>query len=87
MVCKHGGRISIVRLKGFHIGSILKKLFFDDPVVYEAGRRNKFPVNLDALPGVLHLFIGFRNVLEVREMYSHDTLFPEEAVRGRDGWE
>lgn len=80
-------------LKGFHIapsgilvnGSILEKLLSNDAAVYEADRRDKFHVNLDTLAGVVHLLIGFWDIPGVRGMYSHDTLFFEEAVQSRDG--
>ena len=34
---------------------------------------------------MIHLFIGLRDVLWVRRMYSHDPLFPEEMVKTGNG--
>ena len=37
------------------------------------------------LSGIIHLFIGLRDILWIRGMYGHDALFSEEAVESRDG--
>lgn len=47
--------------------------------------RTKFHINLDPLSRMIHLFIGLRNVLWVRRMYSHDPLFPKEMVKTGNG--
>ena len=47
--------------------------------------RTKFHINLDPLSRMIHLFIGLRDVLWVRRMYSHDPLFPEEMVKTGNG--
>ena len=80
-------------LKGLHEtpagilvdGRVLEKLLSDHLGVFQTGRRNKFHINLDALSGMIHLFIGLRDVLWVRRMYSHDPLLPEETVKAGNG--
>lgn len=53
--------------------------------VYKADGRDKFYVDLDALSGMVHLFIRFWNILWVRRMDRHKSLFSEEAVKAGDG--
>lgn len=53
--------------------------------LYKADRRDKFHVDLDALSGMVHLFIRFWNILWVRRMNRHKSLFSEEAVKAGDG--
>ena len=89
MIHKLGGRVGTVFFKSLYKtpsgilinGSVLEKLLPDDLAVFEAGRRNKFDVHLDALSRIVHLLIGFRNIFGVRRMDSHNALFSEEAVK------
>lgn len=53
--------------------------------VYKAGRRDKFHIDLNALPGMTHLFIRFWNILWVRRMDRHKSLLSEKAVKTGDG--
>lgn len=93
MIYKLSGRIGAVLLKCLHEtpagilvdGRVLEKLLSDHLGVFQTGRWNKFHIDLDALSGMIHLFIGFRDVLWVRRMYSHDPLFPEKTVKARNG--
>lgn len=87
------GRIGVVLLKSFHKapsgilihGSVLKKLLSDYLTVFEAGGRNKFDIHLDALSRIVHLFIGFWNILWIGWVYGHDALFSKEAVKTCNG--
>lgn len=89
MFYKLGGRIGAVLLKclyetptGVLVNScILKKLFSDHLGVFQTGRRDKFHIDLNPLSGMIHLFIGFRDVLRISGMYSHNSLFPKETVK------
>ena len=93
MICKLSGGIGAVLLKCLHEtpagilvdGRVLEKLLSDHLGVFQIGRRNKFHINLDALSGMIHLFIGLRDIFWVRRMYSHDPLFPEETVKAGNG--
>ena len=90
---KQGGGIGVVLLKGFHKapsgilinGGILEELFADHPAVDKAGRGDEFDIDLDTLSGMVHLFIGFRDILGVRGMDSHDALFFKKAVEASNG--
>lgn len=93
MFHKQGGGISAVFLKGFHkappgkliYGGILEELLPDHPAVDKAGRGDEFHIHLDTLSGMVHLFIGFGDILGVRGMDSHDALLFEETVQPGDG--
>lgn len=65
-------------------GSILEEVFFGDAAVYKAGGRDKLHVNLNALSGMLYLFIGFGNILGIWRVDSHNALFFRETVWFRD---
>ena len=93
VIYKLSGRIGIVLLKRLHEtptgefinGRVLKELFSDYLTVFQTGGRNKFYIYLNPLSGIIHLFIGLRDILWIRGMYGHDALFSEEAVESRDG--
>ena len=93
MVNKQGGGIGAVLLKGFHkppsgilINSgILEEVLSNDPAVHKTGRGYEFYVHLNTLTRMVHLLIRLRNILGVRWMYSHDTLFFQEAVETGNG--
>ena len=93
MSCKLSGGIGAVLLKCLHAppagilvnGRVLEELLSAHLGVFQTGKRNKFHINLDPLSGMIHLFIGFRDVLWVWRMYSHDPLFPEETVKAGNG--
>ncbi len=93
MFYKLSGRIGAVLFKSLYetpagvlVNScVLEKLFSNDLGIFQTGRRNKFHINLDALPGIIHLFIRLRDVLWVRRMYSHNPLSPEEPVKTGNG--
>jgi len=90
---KQGGGIGAVLLKGFHkaplgiliYGGILEELFADHPAVDKAGRGDEFYIHLDTLSGMIHLFIGFGDILGVRGMDSHHALLFEETVQAGNG--
>ena len=90
---KQGGGIGVVLLKGFHkappgiliYGGILEELFADHPAVDKAGRGDEFYIHLDTLSGMVHLFIGFGDILGVRGMDSHNALLFEEAIQSGNG--
>ena len=92
MIHKLGGRVGAVFFKSLYKtpsrilinGSVLEKLLSDDLAVFEAGRRNEFDIHLDPLAGIVHLFVGFGDILWVRRMDGHDALFAEEAVKPGD---
>jgi len=93
MIQEHGRRISIMLFKSlnkapageFIDGGILEELFANDPGVFETGRGNKFDINLNALTGIIHLFIGFRDVFRVRWFYGHNALFSKETIQAGNG--
>ena len=93
MFHKLSGRIGAVFLKRFHKTPsgilidrcVLKELFSDDLAVFQTGGGDKFHIHLEALTGIVHRFIGLRDILWIRRMYSHDPLFFKEAVKARDG--
>lgn len=64
---------------------VLKELFSNHLGIFQTGGRDKFYIYLEPLSGRVHFFIGLRNVLWIRGMYSHDPLFPEEAVKPGNG--
>lgn len=90
---EHSSRVGVMLFKSLHKtpagilvnGSILKEFFANDLRVFEAGEGNEFYVNLDALPGMIHLLIRLWNIFGIRRMDSHDTLPSEEAVEASDG--
>ena len=90
---EHGGGIGTVLLKGLHVapsgifvnGGILEKLFANDAAVDKTGGRNEFDVDLDALPGIIHLLVRLGDVFGVRRMDGHDALLFEEAVEAGYG--
>ena len=92
MIHKLGGRVGAVFFKSLYKtpsgklinGSVLEKLLSDDLAVFEAGRRNEFDIHLDPLAGIVHLFVGFGDILWVRRMDGHDALFAKEAVKPGD---
>ena len=82
-------RIGAVFLKGFHetpsgiliYGSVLEELLPNDAAAFKAGSRYELHIHLDTLTGILHLFIGLRDVFRIRRMDRHDALFFEEVVK------
>lgn len=93
VVDKECGGISAVFLKSLHVppsgklinGSILEEMFSDHLTVHKTGGRDKLHIYLNALSGMVHLFIGLRGILRVRRMDSHDALFFEETVKSGNG--
>lgn len=93
MFYKLGGRIGAVLLKCFHKtpagvlvnGRVLEKLFSNDLRIFQAGRGNKFHINLNPLSGIIHRFIGLRDVLWIGWMYRHDSLFSEKTIKSGNG--
>ena len=86
---KPGRRIGAMLLECLHetpagvlVNScILKKLFSDHLGVFQTGRRDRFHIDPNPLSGMIHLFIGLRDVLRILGMNSHDSLFPKETVK------
>ena len=66
-------------------GSILEELLTNDLAGSKAGRGDKFDIHLYSLAGTIHLLVRFRDVLGIRGMKSHDTLFFEETVETGNG--
>lgn len=93
MIYEHGRGISIMFLKSFHEApsgilvnsSILEELFSNHFAVHKAGRGNKFHINLDTLTGMIHLFIGFWNILGIGRMNRYEALFTQETVKTGNG--
>ena len=56
-------------------GCVLVELLSDHLADFQAGRRDKFYVYLNPLPGIIHLFIGFRDILWIWRMNGHNALF------------
>ena len=87
------GRIGTVFLKGFYktpsgilIDScVLEEMFPNNLAVFQAGRGDEFDIDLDALSWMIHLFIGFRDILWIWRMNGHDALFSKESVKAGDG--
>ena len=73
---KPGRRIGAMLLECLHetpagvlVNScILKKLFSDHLGVFQTGRRDRFHIDPNPLSGMIHLFIGLRDVL--RDVYK-----------------
>ena len=90
---EHGGGISAVFLKGLHKpppgvlvnGGVLEKMLADNLTVDEAGRGDKFHINLDTLSRVIHLLIGLWDIFRVGRMDSHNALPAEEPVKASNG--
>lgn len=93
MLHELGGRIGAVFLKGFHEtptgvfvdGSVLEELFSNDFAVFQTGRRDKFHIHLETLARVVHLLVGFGDVLGIGRMHGHDTLFSKDTVKTGNG--
>lgn len=87
-----GGRIGAVLLESLHItptgifvySSILIELFSFGFIDQTAGG-DEFYVDLDPLSGIGHLFIRFRNVLGIWELFSSQALFFKETIKPGDG--
>lgn len=54
-------------------------------IANEADGRDKFHIDLNAFPWMIHLLIGFRDIFRIRRMDSHDLLLFEETVKAGDG--
>ena len=93
MLHELGGRIGAVFLKGFHEtpagvfvdGSVLEELFSNDFAVFQTGRRDKFHIHLETLARVVHLLVGFGDILGIGRMHGHDTLFSKDTVKTGNG--
>lgn len=87
-----GGKGAVL-LKGFHKtppgilinGGVLEKLLPNNFAVFKAGGGDEFHIHLDTLAGIVHLFIGLRDVFRIWRMDSHDALFFEEAIETGNG--
>lgn len=66
-------------------GCVLVELLSDYLAVFQTGRRDKFYIYLNPLARIIHLFIGFWDILWVRRMNGHNSLFSEEAVKAGNG--
>ncbi len=71
---KQGRRLGAVFLEGFEVAEtaelikegVLKVSAILGSLAYKAGGWDEFHINLDALTGILHLLVGFGDVLGVR---------------------
>lgn len=89
MFYEHGRGIGIMFLKGFHEApsgilvnsGILEELFSNHFTVHKAGRGDKFDVHLNALSGIVHLFVRFRNIFGIWWLDCHHTLLSEETIQ------
>lgn len=79
-------------LKGFEI--VETGIFIDESVLVkllssgisdQASCGDEFNIDLTALAGIGHLFIGLGNILWVRQLHSHLAPFAQESVKARDG--
>lgn len=67
------GGVGIMLFKGLYKapagrlinGRILEELFTNDLTVFQTGRRNKFHIHLDPLPGIIHLFVRLGDILGI----------------------
>lgn len=91
MLQEQGGGIGAALFKYFHKapsgvlvndGVLIEALSFG--FTHEAGRGDVLHVNLNPLPGIVHLLIRLRDVLGIRKMDSYDALFPKETVKAWD---
>ncbi len=64
---------------------ILKKMFSNHLIVYKTGGREKFHIYPNALSGMLHLLIGFRNIFGIGRMKRHNPPFFQETVKSGNG--
>ena len=79
-------------LKGFHKapsgilinGGVLVKAFALGRSDH-ADSGDEFNIYLYALSGIVHGFIGLRDVLGILRFYGHDTLFLKKTIETRDG--
>lgn len=65
-------------------GSILIEML-SSGIANKAGGWDKFHIDLDAFPWMVHLLIGFGDIFGVGRMDSHDPLLFEETVKAGDG--
>ena len=63
----------------------MEKLSANDLAVFQAGGRDEFHVDLNALAGIAHLLIGLGNVLGVWRLDRHDPLASQNTVQTGDG--
>jgi hypothetical protein len=91
MFQKQRGTVGTVFLKSLQIPkatifvdkSILVE-FLLSRLTYKTDRGNILYVDLDPLPRILHLFIGFCNIFWIRKLYRHPTQATQHAVQTRD---
>ena len=50
-------------------------------LIHNTSLRDKFHIDLNTLAGILHLLIGFRDILGVRQFYSHSAAFPQKTIQ------
>lgn len=92
MAQKNGGGIGAVLLKSLYIpeSAVLIQEGILKPLrrlllVHNTSLRNEFHIDLNTLAGILHLFVGFGNILGVWRFYRHSAAFPQETVQPGNG--
>lgn len=93
MLYEQGGGIGIMFLKSLHKapsgvfinGCVLVELLSDYLAVFQTDRRDKFYVYLNPLSGIIHLFIGFRDILWIWRMNGHNALFSKKSIKSGNG--
>ena len=92
MLHKLRGRICAVLFESLQVAkttvlincSILIE-FLPCSIANEAGRGDEFNIDLDALAGILHLLIGFGNILGVWQFDRHLPTSGKNTVQAGDG--
>lgn len=90
---EQGRGIGAVFPKGFEVAetaelveeSILVKPTLLGGLPYKAGCRNELHIDLDALAGILHLFVGLGDVFGIWQLYSHLAVLTKETIQAGNG--
>lgn len=54
-------------------------------LVHNTSFRDEFHIDLHTLAGILHLLIGFWNILGIRQFYGHSATFSQETIQPGNG--
>lgn len=85
-------RIRTMLIKGFYEtparelingGELIEALSLG--VTDQTGGRNELDIDLNALTGIIHLFIRFGDIFGIRRMVGHDPLPFEDAIKAGNG--
>lgn len=89
MLKEHSGGIGTMLLKSLHktpAGKLINGCVLEETLASQAGMgktdgRNEFNINLNALSGMIHLLVGFRDVFGILGFDSHHFLLPKETIQ------